>query len=217
MTTDTIVVMARYPQPGAVKTRLARAIGADAACALYAAFLADLHAMLRTAAWPVVWAVTPPASDFSALLGHPIRQITQRGDALAARMRQAFADVFNAGAPRVMMLGADAPHIGTAQLDAAWTALDAADCVLMPTRDGGYCLIALAAPYDLFSGIEMGTARVLDDTLALAHRLGARTVQLPATFDVDEVADLHALIALIEDGAVSLPHTQAAYRAVERR
>jgi rSAM/selenodomain-associated transferase 1 len=205
--------MARYPEPGAVKTRLARAIGAAPACRLYRAFLADLHGGLGAAGWPVVWAVTPPEASFSELLQAPVAQIAQRGETLGARMAHAVADMFAGGARRVLMIGADAPHIVGEPIAALWRGLDTADCVLLPTRDGGYCAIALAAPLDLFSSVEMGTARVFDETLVLARRLGARTAVMPPTFDVDEMADLVTLTQLLEREPHVLPATRAALPA----
>jgi rSAM/selenodomain-associated transferase 1 len=210
MAADAVVVMARYPTPGAVKTRLARQLGADATCALYRAFLADIQASLAGSAWELVWAVTPPQADLRAIVGAGARQIAQRGDDLAARMWHAFADLFAAGAARVVMIGADAPHLGAARVAAAFEALGDADAVFVPTRDGGYCLVGLAAPRDLFAGIAMGTATVFAETMARAHGLGLRTVVLPATFDVDEIDDVRELQGLIASGAVRLAHTRAA-------
>jgi len=214
MAADALVVMARYPTPGAVKTRLARQLGAAPACALYRAFLVDMQALLAGGAWQLVWAVTPPEADLRAIVGAEARQLAQRGDDLAARMWHAFADLFAAGAARVVMLGADAPHLGAARVAAAFEALSAADAVFVPTHDGGYCLVGLAAPHDLFSGIAMGTATVFAETLARAHGLGLRTVVRPPTFDVDELDDVRALASLIDSGAVDLPHTRAALPTV---
>lgn len=209
MAADVLVVMARHPTPGAVKTRLARAIGAERACALYRAFLADIAATCASDAWSIVWAVTPADADLRPIVGADARQVAQRGDGLAARMRNAFADLFAAGAARVVMIGADAPHLGAARIAAAFAALASADAVFAPTRDGGYCLVGLAEPVDLFSGIAMGTDVVFAETLAQVASLRLRAVQQEETFDVDRPEDLAALAALIAGGAVTLPATAA--------
>jgi len=125
-------------------------------------------------------------------------------------MWHACVELFAAGAARVVMLGADAPHLGAARVGEAFEALSAADAVFIPTHDGGYCLVGLAAPHDLFSGMAMGTATVFAEALARAHGLGVRTAVQPATFDVDELDDVRALASLIDSGAVELPHTRAA-------
>ncbi|MGH7788035.1 MAG: TIGR04282 family arsenosugar biosynthesis glycosyltransferase [Candidatus Binatia bacterium] len=213
---DVVVVMARYPTPGAVKTRLARAIGASHACDLYAAFLRDLALRLRSDAWSLVWAVDPPRADLTEVVGAGSRQIAQRGRDLAARMRHCFDDLFAGGARRVVMLGADAPHVGPDVVGTAFAALSLDDAVFVPTRDGGYCLIGLCAAHDLFSGVSMGGAEVFAQTEGLLGALGLRWSALASTFDIDELDDLHRLDALVGSGAVDLPHTAAALRAWQR-
>lgn len=210
---DVVVVMARYPTPGAVKTRLARTIGAHHACNLYAAFLRDIALRLRQDAWSLVWAVDPPDADLSEVVGAGSSQMPQRGADLAARMRYCFDDLFAGGARRVVMLGADAPHVGADAVGAAFAALCHDDAVFVPTHDGGYCLVGLRAAHDLFSGVAMGGAEVFAQTRALLVEHGLRWAALAATFDVDELDDLQRLDALIASGAVDLPHTAAALRA----
>jgi rSAM/selenodomain-associated transferase 1 len=138
----------------------------------------------------------------------------QRGAELGARMHDAFARLLAGGAERVIMIGADVPHLPSATIDAAFAALAVCDVVLTPTRDGGYCLIGMRRPRDVFSGIAMGTANVLADTLARAATLGLSTRVLDETFDVDELEDLRDLAALIAAGTVELPHTATVLRAV---
>ncbi|MGD9765917.1 MAG: TIGR04282 family arsenosugar biosynthesis glycosyltransferase, partial [Candidatus Binatia bacterium] len=192
-----VVIMARYPSPGQVKTRLARRIGGEAAAVLYRAFLQDMATDLRSEAWDLVWAVTPPDADLRGVVGSAARQIAQRGSALAERMRNAYGDLFAAGYARVIMVGADAPHLGSQAVAEALAALETADVVLVPTRDGGYCLIALRAPCDLFTGIAMGGSEVCAQTAARAAACGLRVRFLDETFDVDEWADVLALRSLL--------------------
>lgn len=214
MAADVVVVMARHPTPGQIKTRLARHLGDAATCELYTAFLRDIHARLDNAAWQLVWAVTPADADLRPLLGSAVRQLPQRGGDLGQRMHRVFADLFQEGAARVVMIGADAPHLDAASLRAALTALETADAVFAPTRDGGYCLVGLTAPVDVFSSITMGTASVLRETLACAAERGLRVVRLAETFDLDEIDDVRELAAMIARGDVRLPHTRAALAAL---
>ena len=138
---DVLVVMARQPVPGAVKTRLARHVGADAACALYRAFLTDIAAGLGAGPWRLTWAVTPADADLRPIVGAGSDCFPQRGADLGERMASCFDDLFGGGAARVVMIGADVPHLGASAVAAAFAALDTADVVLTPTRDGGYCLV----------------------------------------------------------------------------
>lgn len=205
-----VVVMAKHPVPGRVKTRLGRAFGDAAACRLYRAFLVDLAARLATMRWEVTWAVWPPDAPFERVVPGA-RCVRQEGATLGERMAAATARLLADGGTPVAVLGVDAPHAPLAAVADAGRALaGAADVALGPAADGGYWLIALRAPEPaLFDGIAWGTSAVLGETLARARARGLRVHQVTATFDVDEPADVTELRALIASGAVSLPRTAA--------
>lgn len=207
-----LVVMARRPEPGKVKTRLARAVGNEAACDLYAAFLRDLSAELRVGPWQLVWAVDPPGTDLASFIGPGQLHIDQSGADLGERMQRCFATLFASGAGPIVMTGADAPHLGRARIAESFDALDDHDVALTPTADGGYCLIGLTREVDLFGGITMGTPQVLAETQRRIANFGLTASNLPETFDIDERADVARLEAQIESGAVTLPHTAAVLR-----
>ena len=135
----------------------------------------------------------------------------QTGDGLGERMHNCFRRLCADGFDKVILIGTDVPHLRDQWLDEAEAALDSADVVLGPTDDGGYYLIAMRQPHDLFSGIEMSTARVLADTLTKAHAAGLTVHLLARTFDIDEADDLSRLRALLEHDRVQppLPHTAA--------
>ena len=210
---DVLVVMAKYPTPGAVKTRLAERVGAEAACALYGAFLGDISERVSAGPWSLCWAVTPPEADLAPFIGAGGRQLAQQGDDLGARMRACFVRLFGEGAGRVVMIGADAPHLVGGELQSAFAALDADDAVFVPTRDGGYCLVGMRAPYDVFSGVAMGTSAVFAATRARLDTLGLRWRALAQSFDVDELQDATELARLLAAGRVCLPRTAAVLRA----
>ena len=205
--------MAKEPVPGEVKTRLARQVGERRACALYEAFLRDIAARLAAGPWRLVWAVDPPGADLGSLVGAGHRRIDQRGADLGDRMRCCFEDLFAAGAERVVMIGADAPHLAESTLHDAFATLASADVVLVPSRDGGYCLVGLAGAHGVFTGIEMSTPRVLELTAKRVESMGLRLRLLPESFDVDEIGDVRALARLIATGEVRLDATEAELRA----
>ena len=209
---DVLVVMAKYPNPGAVKTRLANQVGIDAACALYRAFLADIGARFASGPWQLVWAVTPPGADLLSFVGSGCRQIAQEGSDLGDRMRRCFLRLLEEGSTRVVMIGADAPHIAPATVQTAFSALTDHDAVLVPTGDGGYCLVGLRHPHDIFSRIPMGTAAVFEKTAARLAALGVRWQALEPSFDVDELDDVRELARQIASGEVELSHTAAVLR-----
>jgi uncharacterized protein len=210
----TLVVMARYPTPGAVKTRLARRFGPGPACALYRAFLLDLQLRFAGGRRTLVWAFHPPDADF---VGADARCMPQAGADLAARMHDCFRRLCTGGFARVLMIGADVPHVREPWLDEAEKRLDTADVVLGPSADGGYYLVGMRQPHDVFSGIAMGTGDVLAQTRRKAEALGLRVHLLPSTFDIDDAADLVRLRALLADGESGgrlLPHTAAVLAAL---
>jgi len=210
--------MARHPVAGRVKTRLAAALGADAACALYRAFVLDLAERLGAMPYAVTWAYTPPDAPFPELLpGAGCRP--QRGRDLGERLTGAIGEEFAAGPGPVIAIGADAPHIPAAALAEAAAALaHGADVVLGPAADGGYYLIGLGRPApDLFAGIAWGTAGVLEATLARAGAAGLAPHLLPPSFDVDQPADLARLRALLARGEVSLPRTTGVMAGLDLR
>jgi rSAM/selenodomain-associated transferase 1 len=219
---DVLAIVAKYPRPGAVKTRLAAAIGPNAAAQLYSAFLRDLAARFGPSAAPddysLVWAQAPGPGDLRAVVGDDARLLTQRGEDFADRLAAIGWDLAAAGFQRIVIASSDSPHLPTARVRDAFAALDDADVALGPATDGGYYLIgfhARPAPPDLFRGIVMSTEQVLADTVRRAERLQLRVHLLPTTFDVDEVADLHTLasaFAAPSPDTAPAPRTLAALR-----
>jgi rSAM/selenodomain-associated transferase 1 len=203
---DVLVVMAKYPRPGVVKTRLAARFGDEEACALYTAFLQDIAARFGPRSG-LVWAVDPPDADPRPIVGGAGAVIGQRGTDLAERMRNCFATLFAGGAARVVMIGADAPHLTDAIVDAAFAALASHDVALVPSADGGYCLIAMRAPVDIFSGVRMSSAHTRDDTLAQIAAGGFSLHLLAPSFDVDEPGDVGKLAELVRRGDLDLRFT----------
>jgi hypothetical protein len=214
---DLLVVFARYPEPGRVKTRLARAIGDAAAAGLYAAFIEDLARRFAGAPWAVRWAVAPPDPGFARRFGIDAAACReQRGEDLGERMRNAFEDAAADGFSRVALVGSDAPQLSRATVAQALDALDRAEVVLGPALDGGYTLIALRRPLDVFTGIRWSTPDVLAETLSRVAALGLRHVLLEPDFDVDEPDDLVRLSALLATDAGAAAELPATAAAMER-
>jgi rSAM/selenodomain-associated transferase 1 len=203
--------MAKHPRPGRVKTRLATAYGAEAACALQRAFIVDLAARLAGTGWPTTWAVAPPDAPFGEIVSGA-RCIGQRGADLGARMAAATADVFADGPGPVLVLGTDTPHVALDALHSAVGALaGGTDVVLGPAADGGYWLLGLRAPTPaLFAAVAWGTPTVLETTLARANALALAVHLVEPAFDVDEPADVRRLQCLLARGEIALPETARA-------
>jgi len=207
-----LAVFAKPAVEGAVKTRLSPALPPALACALYAGMLADVLDAARHARADerfVYWASVPPAPG--AVPGGMAGR-RQAGDDLGARLTSAFDELLAPPCTAAVIVGADGPDVSSADLDAAFEALAAADAVVAPAADGGYGLIGLSRPApDLFSGIAWSTPAVLEQTLARAASAGLRVATLRALDDIDTAADLARWIGrrAAEDGA-GAAHTRAA-------
>ena len=167
---EALVIMARYPEEGAVKTRLARDLGPRWTLRLYRAFIDDLAGKFGSFPRPLIWYYLPESSPFPQLFSQRYPCRPQSGSSLQERMLRIFEDLFGEGFQRVVVIGADVPHIPVEAVEDAFALLSATDVVLRPSCDGGYHLIGLKAPGDLFSGITMGTDRVFARPSKGQHR-----------------------------------------------
>lgn len=177
-----LVVFAKAPALGRVKSRLAAGIGAAAALGFYRGTLAALlRRVARDRRWHTVLAVSPDRSARHRRLW-PLRmaRTPQGAGDLGARMARAFRR-FPAGP--VVLVGADIPEIAAAHVWAAFRALGTADAVFGPALDGGYWLVGLRPgrdPARLFRGVRWSTRHALADTRA---NLGGRRVALLGPLD----------------------------------
>jgi rSAM/selenodomain-associated transferase 1 len=193
---DVIVLMAKSPSPGCVKTRMCPPLEPAQAAAVAEALLLDTADAARATGAAVWCAVAGERGRVAALLGPDIELIPQRGRDLGERLAAAQADAFASGAHRVLLLGADCPTADSDYLRTAFARLESAGVVVGPAHDGGYVLLAASAPTPgLFDQIEMGTETVLRQTLAAAADMDIPVHLLPLRHDLDAVTDLTAAFA----------------------
>jgi rSAM/selenodomain-associated transferase 1 len=193
-----VIVMAKEPRPGTVKTRLIPALGAGGAAGLYRAFLADvLDTVAGIAGVERYLYVQPPGSLawFEPMAAGRFQVRAQSGPSLAERIVNAFADLFDRGIGPVVMRNSDSPTLPAGFVVEALSALErGADVVLGPDRGGGYYLVGLRAPQPrLFRDVAMGTTSVLEETQRRARELSLEVHLLEPWLDVDEPADLDRL------------------------
>lgn len=190
-----ILVFAKAPIPGTVKTRLIPELGAAGAARLHEALLRNaLGAAISADVAPVeIWCdpttAHPVFEDIHRRLG--VRLRTQQGLDLGERMAFAFSESLQA-VQMALLIGTDCPELSQDDLRAALSTLRSGyDAVVSPAEDGGYVLIGLRRPApELFSGIEWGSASVLRQTREKMASLDLRRLELPARWDVDRPADL---------------------------
>ena len=195
---DVLAVFVKEPRPGTVKSRLAAAIGPEAAAGVYRALAEEV--MRRTAPrrdeYDRVVVFDPPSAGaaIGEWLGVPAGALLPQstGD-IGARMERAFDTLFARGARRVALVGTDVPSLGFEDVRGALESLDDHDVVLGPATDGGYYLIALKRPEpELFRGIGWSSGEVLAATLDRAARRDLSVRMLRTIGDVDTVEDLAA-------------------------
>jgi rSAM/selenodomain-associated transferase 1 len=191
---DRLLVFVKAPRAGEVKTRLARALGAEAAAGLYRA-MAD-EQIRQTAPRrdeyrrTFLFAPAEARPDIESWLPGETLEAQHTGD-LGERMARAFASAFAAGARRVAVVGSDVPSCTREHVAEALRSLDDHDVVLGPTHDGGYYLVALDRPRPaLFQSIPWSTASVLPATAERAGVLGLSVRMLDPLADIDTIDDV---------------------------
>ena len=192
-----LLVFAKLPEPGAVKTRLTPPLTPAEAAALSEAFLRDgLDAYRALPADVRLYTDASPEAVPPALVPDGISLHAQRGDGLGARMLSAFVEAFVAGYERAVVLGADHPTLPLAFVERAFEELaEPLRVVLGPSDDGGFYLLGMNDLYpSLFEGMTYSHAAVFEQTLARAQAEAAVSV-LPPWYDVDTPGALRRLAA----------------------
>jgi uncharacterized protein len=191
-----LIVFARAPVLGRVKTRLAASIGAERALAVHRRLFATTLALAESVAVDHrelrLHADDPAAFDATAapLADRGWRVGPQRGDDLGARMNEALTCALADG-ERPVLIGSDCPSLRADDLRAAFAALPDHDAVFAPAEDGGYALVGIARPLpSLFDAVPWGTAEVMGVTRARIDAQGLRVAVLRTVWDIDVEADL---------------------------
>jgi len=199
-----LVIFAKAPIPGQVKTRLCPPLTPDEAATLHGSFVLDTlertKAAVTTFKLPLDrYLACSPASThvFFRIMEErqDMRLLDQVGKDLGARMNQTFETLFARGYTRGVIVGTDTPSLPLERYRQALAALESHDLVLGPALDGGYYLIGLNRPIpDLFTAIPWSTNQVIALTQEKARALGLTMALLESWRDVDTISDLDELI-----------------------
>jgi rSAM/selenodomain-associated transferase 1 len=211
---DVLLVFAKVPRPGDVKTRLTPALTPDEAARLYEAFLTDALQQYLDLPVEVRLCVPPPLPrDAWDLVPDGVPVVAQRGASLGERMQNAFDDAL-ADADRVCIVGTDHPTLPTAYLRKAFEVLDAdASICIGPSEDGGFYVLGMSTFYPvLFEDMTYSHDQVFHDTLARVDQTPARLTVLPRWYDVDTPSSLRRLVGDLEDAEADLSATRAVVR-----
>jgi rSAM/selenodomain-associated transferase 1 len=192
--TPAIIVLAKEPVVGRVKTRLCPPCSPAQAAALAEAALTDTLATVASV--PAIRPVLVLAGRPGPWLPAGMAVLAQRGDGLAERLASAFADV---GGP-ALLIGMDTPQVSAEALHRAVETLlsPGIDAALGGTEDGGYWAIGLREPcVEVFSGIPMSQEDTCARQRERLSQLGLRTAELARLRDVDHMADARAVAELV--------------------
>ena len=214
---EKLLIFARYPRRGKVKTRLSPCLTREGCYRLHRALLFDtLERTRELGVDRYLYLAECSAEEASSLLAEVdagrIHVEVQRGSDLGERMWCACTDVWKQG-DRVVFLGSDTPTLPLSYIRSAFSALSRVSFVLGPAKDGGYFLLGLSCPdQELFQNVHWGSSHVFQQTVA---KLAGRSYELlPEWYDVDLAEDLLTLAEDLEKEFEGYPHRTQTFLAV---
>jgi rSAM/selenodomain-associated transferase 1 len=205
-----LVIMAKAPKPGAVKTRLTPSLPLQAIAAFYGCLLGDTLALARSLGGVEIAIMCPDSdvSELARLAGHGAQVVGQKGEGLAAGLTSVFAYFATDRQRRIIAFNSDSPHLPCSALEQAFETLAAHDVVVGPTYDGGYYLVGAKASHPtLFNGDGMGTSSALERLLSRARVLELCVGFADPFYDIDVVDDLIRLAAELQRAPTRAPQT----------
>ena len=218
-----VALMTRAPKAGETKSRLAEAVGAEAAARLAEAFLLDAaESALADALWHAALFVEPAEAveEMAALTGIEDSRPQAAGD-IGLRMLAVPSELEADGFAPIVIVGSDIPTLAPHHLHHALRALRRCDIVFGPAEDGGYYLVGMwRARPAIFDDptVGWGGPQVLERSERLAHLAGLSTARIAPQRDIDSVEDLTWLrehLAELEARGEGVPrHTAAMLRKV---
>lgn len=210
---DVLLVFAKVPRPGEVKTRLTPTLTSDEAATLYEAFLHDAFDQYSQLSCDVRLYLAPPHPE-QQLEGIP-EDVTvhgQDGKGLGDRMCHAFRDVFSEGYERAVLIGTDHPTLPTAFVQRSFVELGSPGAICIgPTIDGGFYLLGMSSFYpQLFDEMTYSHTNVFSETITRVGDTDAHCTTLPEWYDVDTPADLDQLLDDLKRTDEGAPRTRKA-------
>jgi uncharacterized protein len=205
-----LVIMAKAPRPGVVKTRLTPSLSPEVVTAFYCCLLDDTLALARSLEGVEV-AIMCPDSDVNELArfaGKDVTVVAQEGEGLAAGLISAFAHFAEGHQRRIIAFNSDSPHLPSSVLEDAFTVLAEHDLVVGPTDDGGYYLVGAKDSHPaLFARDGMGTSTALERLLSRARSLELSVGFSDTFYDIDVADDLTRLAEELRQAPIRAPRT----------
>jgi uncharacterized protein len=205
-----LVIMAKAPRPGEVKTRLTSSLSPTAVTAFYCCLLVDTLALARSLGNVEVAIMCPDSDvkDLEQLAGNQASVVAQKGEGLAAGLTSVFAHFAEGHQQRTIAFNSDSPHLPRSVLEDAFETLAAHDVVVGPTHDGGYYLVGAKASHPmLFARDGMGTSSALERLLSRARALELSVGFADPFYDIDVAEDLTRLAGELRLAPARAPRT----------
>jgi hypothetical protein len=190
---NALVIFAKFPEPGRVKKKIGEVIGMDSSAGLCSAFINDLISKNKDKDYDL----------YLSFIGHQYKEkyknifpeailYVQRGMNLGENMYCSFEDLLD-DYDKVVIIGCDVPNLGSDIIVKAFNALDSYDVVIGPAEDGGYYLIGMKQPHEIFEGLPWGSDKLLDAQIELLKEKKLTYVLLERMSDVDTIDELKVL------------------------
>jgi rSAM/selenodomain-associated transferase 1 len=194
-----IIIFAKAPVPGQVKTRLCPPLTPDEAASLHGSMVMDAVEHTRPLREFDIYLACTPSMDhpfFQTLAArHRLQLCEQVGEDFGQRMDHAITTILNRGYKYALLVGADIPNLSGHTYKQAKDMLQSKDVVFGPTKDGGYYLVGMKTPNPaLFANIAWSTDRVLTQSQVQAEKLGLAMSLLEPEHDIDTFDDLQAFL-----------------------
>src|SRR3954454_6836503 len=205
-----LVIMAKAPRPGAVKTRLTPGLSPEAVIRFYRCLLDDTLALARSMSDVEVAIMCPPSDvdELTRLAGTEASVVAQNGEGLAAGLTSVFAHFAEGHQRRTIAFNSDSPHLPRSVLEDAFETLAAHDVVVGPTHDGGYYLVGANAFHPtLFARDGMGTSSAFERLLSRVRALELSVGFVHPFYDIDVADDLVQLAAELHLAPEKAPRT----------
>lgn len=188
-----LVVFAKYPEAGNVKTKLALHIGEKNSAAFCKAMIKDLIKKHKSHKYDLIIAYSPKdkekqfKKDYKADL-----YIPQIGENFGKRAMNAFKKLLKKY-KKVVAVASDVPDLEPKQVHKAFMSLENVDVVVGPAADGSYYLVGMKKPIDLFGGVKGYYPEILEDTLRLIQKKNSSYALLEKKNDIDDVYSFRKL------------------------
>lgn len=181
-----LAIFLKKPEPGRVKTRLAKDVGEAGAVEAYISLYETVIREVSPGVWDIILFIDQSTEGFDAY--SYLKEVQSNGD-LGQKMLDAFQRMLEKY-DAAIIIGSDCPYIASTHIDEAYLSLETNDLVLGPTTDGGYYLIGLKKPIpELFKNINWSTETVLKETISVSSQLDLTYHLLPELTDIDTITE----------------------------